>query len=162
MILRNCRCSWASVIEPNTKYEHQWEIVAHLDNKQAAVLADHGFKLKTEEDGTQSYRFKRKTQGTKKDGTGKFDKKAPNVIDASKEPFDRLIGNGSLVNVQYNVKTDTIMGNTYITGDLVGVQVLEHVAFGENSDEFEDEGSTASIQNEQESPVDDVDDDIPF
>ena len=37
MILRNVRCSWASVIEPNTKYEHKWEIVAHLDKEQAAT-----------------------------------------------------------------------------------------------------------------------------
>ena len=153
MILRNVRCSWASVIEPNTKFEDQWEIVANLNKEQAAQLAEHGFKLKTEDDGTQSYRFKRRTQGTKKTGE-KFDKNPPMVIDASKEPFDKLIGNGSLVNIQYDVKTVPFAGQTYINGDLCGVQVLEHVSFGESADEFEDEGEAASIEGKSETPVD--------
>ena len=153
MILRDVRCSWASVIEPNTKFESVWEIVANLTPEQASVLADLGFKLKTEDDGTQSYRFKRKTEGTKKDGT-KFQKEQPKVIDAGKQPFNQLIGNGSLVNIQYNVKTTNMLGNTYITGDLCGVQVIEHVAFG-NADEFEDEGSTVNIEGQDSSEEED-------
>ena len=149
MILREVRCSWASVTEPNTKFDDTWEIVAHLDTAKAAVLADHGFKLKTEDDGTQSYRFKRKCQGTKRDGSGKFDKEPPSCIDSEKNKFSDLIGNGSLVNIQYAVKTTSFAGNTFISGDLEGVQVLEHVQFSATgADEFGDEGSLKTIEGE--------------
>lgn len=164
MILRNVRCMWASVLEPNTKYEPRWEIVALLSPEQAAELADQGLALKTEDDGTSSYRFKRKVLGRKKDGTS-YDKKAPIVVDAAKKPMTTLIGNGSLVNIQYEVKSFPIMGTTYIVGDLQGVQVLEHVPFkGSSTDgaEFDDEGETAVIEGDSDSTIEDTDDDIPF
>ena len=120
----------------------------YCDSQQAAILADHGFKLKTEDDGSQSYRFRIKVQGTKKDGS-KFDKPKPKVVDASKQPFTQLIGNGSLVNIQYKVDTGMFAGTPYCKGELQAVQVLELVSFGEPAgDEFEDEGNTQTILGE--------------
>ena len=145
MILRKVRCSWASIQEPNTKFEHAWEVVATLDEQQAADLANHGFKLKEDDNGNPTYRFKRKCKGKKKTGE-EFDKKAPFCVDASNNPFEKLVGNGSLVNIQYSVKDVTFMGNNYINGDLEGMQVLEHVAFGEDN-QFEDEGTTDTIES---------------
>ncbi|MGL1886295.1 MAG: hypothetical protein OCD76_07250 [Reichenbachiella sp.] len=156
MILRNVRCKWASIVEPNTKFEPVYEIVAMLDDKQAAELADKGFKLKTEDDGSLSYRFKIRVEGTKKDGT-KFEKPKPTCIDAAKQPFTELVGNGSLVNIQYELKKGNFAGVPFCRGELQGVQVLEHVSFG--ADEFDDEGETKSIEGEDSESVGD---DSPF
>ncbi len=158
MLLKNVRCKWASIIEPNTKYDPVWEIVAVLDEEQAAELANKGYKIKTEDDGTLSYRFKRKTLGNKKGG-GTFEKEAPKCVDAARNPFTELIGNGSLVNIQYEHKQGNAYGIDFCKGELSGVQVLEHVKFGD--DEFEEVGETKTIQAAEETPVTE-DDDVPF
>lgn len=163
MLLKNVRCEWASVIEPNTRFEPQWEIVALLDDQQAAELAAEGLKIKVKDDGQKTYRFKRKTQGRKKTGET-YDKKAPRVVDASRDPFSELIGNGSLVNIQYAVTEWPMHGQMVISADLEGVQVIEHVPFkkaGGSINEFEDEGSTSTIQG-KEAASEQPDDDIPF
>ena len=157
MLLKKVRCQWASIIEPNTKFEPVYEIEALLDDKQAAELAAIGFKIKTQEDGTPSYRFKCRTHGSKKNGE-KYDKAKPRCVDASREPFEELIGNGSLVNIQYEVKKGTFAGTPYCRGELQAVQVLEHVPFG-GDDEFEEAGETIKIDPAGETMDDD---DVPF
>ena len=160
-LLKNVRVSWCSITEPNTKFEHQWEVVANLDKQQAATLADHGFKLRTGKDGGQEYRFKRRCQGTKKTGE-KFDKQQPKLVDAARQPFTELVGNGSLCNIQYEIKQTTFAGNSYVNGDLQGVQVIEHVPFGGAADEFGDEGETSTIKGEEKEEVAFDDEDMPF
>lgn len=161
MILRNVRCKWASVIEPNTTYDPVWEIQAVLDEAQAAELADKGYKIRTEEDGSLSYRFKQKVQGNKKGG-GTFDHPKPLVIDGDKKPFEKLIGNGSLVNIQYEHQSGHSYGQDWVKGVLRGVQVVEHVPFGE-VDEFEEVGATKQIEDTSTVvDTDASDDDIPF
>lgn len=150
-VLREVRCQWASIIEPNTRYDHRWEIEAILSDAQAAAFVDTGLKIKDTE-GVKTYRFKRKVQGTKKDG-GTYNLSPPKVVDAHKEPIDKLVGNGSLVNIQYEVRSGEVAGNPYTKADLVGVQVLELVEYGGAgaSDEFEDEGDTKVINKEEDS-----------
>lgn len=160
-VLRNVKVRWASVIEPNTKFENRWEIEAILDKAQAATLADHGFKLKTDEDGNPTYRFRRKCEGKRKDG-GTYAFEAPKVFDAAKKEFDKLIGNGSVCNIQYNVKETSFAGNAFINGDLVAVQVLQHVTYGEDEvDELDVEGETEAIEGTDE--LESIDeDDVPY
>lgn len=147
-VLKEVRCQWASVLEPNTKFEHRWEIDAILSDAQAAALLDQGVTVK-EDEGIKTHRFKRKCSGTKKDG-GTYSLDPPKVVDAHKVPFTKLIGNGSLVNIQYTVRSGEMMGNAYTKADLVAVQVLELVEYGGggNSDEFADEGDTKVIKGE--------------
>lgn len=166
-ILRNVKCRWASVIEPNTKYDDAWEIEALLDKEQAAFFADLGCNVKQDDDGTNFFRFKRKCEGKLKEG-GTFKKDAPKVVDAGKKPFTQLVGNGSVVNISYKLNTNVMMGVTHVTGDLCAVQVLEHVPYGD--DGFDDEGETTTIEEVVKSEVedsadadlDDVDGDDPF
>lgn len=159
-VLKEVRCQWASVIEPNTKFEHRWEIEAFLSDAQAAALVDAGLKIK-DDDGVKTLRFKRKVSGTKKDG-GTYKLDPPKVVDAHKVPFDKLIGNGSLVNIQYSIRSGEMMGNAYTKADLVAVQVLELVEYGGggSSDEFDDEGDTKVIK--EDNPVTDLDEEDIF
>lgn len=53
----------------------------------------------------------------------------PRVVDADMEPFDKLIGNGSLVNVQYRVGSWNFKGKAGKTGYLKAVQVVEHIPY---------------------------------
>ena len=143
-LLKEVRCRWASVVEPNTKFEPTWEIEAELNDQQAAMFADAGVRLK-EDDGIKLLRFKRKVSGTKKGG-GVYNNEPPRIVDAGKQPFSKLIGNGSLVNIQYDLREWAMMGNTGVKADLKAVQVLELVEYsGGNSDEFEDAGTTSVI-----------------
>lgn len=148
-VLKEVRCRWASVIEPNTKFEPTWEIEAELNDEQAAMFADAGVRLK-EDDGVKLLRFKRKVSGQKKGG-GTYTNEPPKVVDGNKEPFDKLIGNGSLVNIAYNLRPWEMMGNTGVKADLNAVQVLEHVPYnGSGTEEFEDAGDTQVLENTED------------
>jgi hypothetical protein len=125
--LNNVKCRWASVIEPNTTFDPVYEIEAILDNEQAAVLRDQGLAVK-EKEGELIYRFKRKVEGQKKGG-GTFLYPKPIVVGKDNRPFEELIGNGSTVNIAYDVRKWEAYGGSGVKGDLVGVQVIDHVAF---------------------------------
>lgn len=159
-VLRNVRVKWASVQEPNTKYEPVYEIVAILSKEQAAEFVDKGLRVKNE-DGELTYRFKKKQFGMKKTQE-KFEKPAPRVVDAEKNPFTGLIGNGSLCNIQYEMKSGDFP-QPWVKAELAAVQVVELVEFnaGGTVDEFEDVGETKVIAGSDSGEADD-DDDIPF
>ena len=146
-LLKHVRCRWASIIEPNTKFEPRWEIEAELNDEQAAMFADAGVRLK-EDDGIKLIRFKRNVQGKKKDGTGMYDLEPPRVVDGNKKPFASLVGNGSLVNIAYELREWNVAGNSGVKPALNGVQVIELVEFsGAKADEFEEEGDTTTIED---------------
>ncbi len=137
-VLSNVKCKWASVQEPSKSVEYgdKWEIEAELDKQQAADFEADGFKTKTDDKGNTVIRFKRKTTGNKRSG-GTFEKHPPKVVDSVKQPFTDLIGNGSVVNIAYNI-LEHGFGKSL---DLAGVQVLELVSYGgggkDAADEFE-------------------------
>lgn len=132
-ILKNVPVQWASVINPSTQFEHQWEIQVELTKDQADQLKEEGkalhkkgIKIK-EENGKLFFRFRRKVK--KPDGT---DNPAPVVIGPDGQPFDKLIGNGSICNVQYSlVAYKHAKFGEGVTNDLKGIRVIEHVPYGE-------------------------------
>jgi hypothetical protein len=134
-VLKNVKVSWASVQKPNIQFEPCWEIKVHLNKEQASklqaeakALNPKGIKIKQEGDEF-TFRFKRKVE--KADGT---ENKAPVVCGPGgiDDKFTRLIGNGSICNVQYLlIAYDNKKFGKGITTDLKGVQVLEHVPYGE-------------------------------
>lgn len=155
-VLKKVPCKWASIQEPNTKFDPTYEIVAVLDDEQAAYFADKGVKVK-EEEGENTVRFKLGQFGTKRDGS-KFERNPPRCVDAAKEPFTDLIGNGSIVNIQYELKEWEAFGNTGVKPELKAVQVLEHVPYsGGVNDEFEEEGETKTVEPTQDSEEDEDD-----
>ncbi len=160
-VLKHVRCKWASVTKPNTKFDPVWEIVALLNEEQADHFRKLGAIVKEEEDGTPTVRFKRKVYGKKKDGTT-YERKPPIVVDAKKEPFNDLIGNGSLVNIQYTPREYFVMGVKGTALQLDAVQVVELVPFEEKGGiEFEEEGETKVLAPDPDAS-EDFDEDVPF
>lgn len=155
-ILQNAKVRWASVQEPNTKYEPVWEVQAVLTPEQAATLRSQNVPLK-EEDGELTYRFKRKVGGKKKDGSA-YTNTPPTVVDGNKDPFTDLIGNDSICNIAYNIREWSMMGNSGVKADLTALQVVEHVPYsgGGGADAFDTIGDTVTTE------ADDYDDDSPF
>ena len=153
-VLKEVRCQWASIIEPNTKFEPVWEIEALLNDEQAAFFVDAGCRVRQGDDGQKTLRFKRKVSGNKKGG-GTYTNQPPAIVDASKQPFNQLVGNGSLVNIAYSLREWEMVGNTGIAADLEAVQVLEHVPYSAGgADAFDDEGSTTEIEGTSDTKVD--------
>ena len=150
------KAQWASVIQPNTKYEHVWCIdVCNLDAKSKKILKADGVADQIKNVGDDRGDFIKITQKVdKKDGT-KFD--APKVVDGMKRPFTQLIGNGSEVAVKYKARDWEHAGKSGIKADLKAVQVLKHVPYGDGEDFDIVESSTGG-------DVDDMDDfdDLPM
>jgi hypothetical protein len=137
-VLRNVPVKWAKVHQPNTSFEpHSWEIVAVLTKEQADALqkeakdlSPKGIKFK-EVEGNIEFRFRRKTE--RSDGNGGTTKNSPPVVVGPKGPgdlFDKLIGNGSICNIQYSFSAYENKFGKGVTTDLKGVQVLTHVPYG--------------------------------
>jgi len=123
---------WASVQAPNDKFPPPVYCVdLEIDEANAATLRAEGITIK-EKEGILTVKAKRKQ--FRKDGTLNT---KPNCVDAQKRPFEALIGNGSLVNLQVNVFDWEFAGKTGKSLDFVGIQVLDLVEFSGTSDEFE-------------------------
>lgn len=161
-VLRKVKVSWAKVLAPDTRFTPQWVIDVHLEkehidqlNKEAQEInPKFKVKLKTEDDGSKSIKLKRFV--TKADGGANN----PPLVCGPKgkdDPWDKLIGNGSVCNVQYTlVPYDNKFGKG-VTNDLKGVQVLEHVSFAvQDGDEFDSE-DTGSSKDPDEFNDDDFD-----
>lgn len=136
-ILYNVPVKWASVQKPNTQFEPAWEVQAILTKEQAAELQaaakkvnPKGIKIKKEDDGTLYFRFKRSV--ARKDGNG--NNEPPTVVDAHKEPFTKMIGNGSICNIKYSLIPWNNKFGSGVTTDFKGIQVVEWVEYGDNED----------------------------
>lgn len=109
---------WASVLAPNTKYTPQWEIDLILTQEQVPQVEKLGLKVKKTDDGP-TVKFKRAVD--RKDGEKN---EPPVVVDADKNPFRQLIGNGSDVIVQFHVWETQNQYGKFTGADLQGVQVI--------------------------------------
>jgi len=126
------KAMWCAVQAPNDKFPPPVYVVdLVVDESNAATLRAAGIEVK-DKDGVLSVKAKRKQ--FRKDGTLNT---KPNCVDAQKRPFEALIGNGSLVNLQVNPFDWEFAGKTGRSLDFVGIQVLELVEFSGTSDEFE-------------------------
>jgi len=126
------RAHWCSVQAPNDKFPPPVYVVdLEVDESNAATLRADGITVK-EKDGLLFIKAKRKQ--FRKDGTLNT---KPNCVDANKRPFEDLIGNGSLVNLQVNAFDWEFAGKKGRSLDFVGIQVLDLVEFSGTKDEFE-------------------------
>lgn len=164
-VLKNVIVSWANIQTPNTQFQPTWEIMAHLNKEQADELiaeakkvSPKGIKIKKDDNGGLTYRFKRRVE--RADGNGDNDK--PVVYGPKGKAggeFTEMVGNGSLCNIQYLFLAYDNKFGKGVTCDLKGVQVINHVPFGvQDGDEFESEEDTSESQSSNKN--DEYDDDF--
>lgn len=138
MAIQEGRAYWASITSPNTRYEPVYTVDLVLDDEVADKFESDGYRVKTlivnDEVVGRSINIKRKVN--KANGNGM--NKVPLLLDKNKVPMDELIGNGSLVKVQYNEwETENKFGK-FKGLDLQAVQVLDLVPYKSgDGDEFE-------------------------
>src|SRR5690554_990675 len=114
---------WVSVQEPNTTFDPAWKLDLVVDPETAKILQDQGLNVKpsssskgAEEFGAFVVSFKQPVTSNK---TGETNA-APIVIDSDAQPFTSLIGNGSLIKVEYKASRWKFAGKSGITGYLRG------------------------------------------
>ena len=143
---------WAKVIgEPGEAYdpgEREWSIDVTVDKEARKVLEQLGVadkindpevnkkgekRAKPHESGMEYITFRRKE--LKKDGTPS---KPIRIVDSKKNPWpeDKLIGNDSVVIVQFSVNEGEYRGKPWKKPSLLAIMVKEHVPY--DSDEFDD------------------------
>ena len=141
------KAMWACIQAPNTKFEPVWSIDLLIEDRQVAGAKKAGLVVKKTEDGNL-VRFRRNV--TRSDGT---ENDKPVVVDAKKQPITALVGNGSLVNVQFR---EYDWDNKFGSGkgfDLQGVQVLALVSYGEqDGDAFDVEDEDTEELAREEIP----------
>ncbi len=131
---------WAYTKTPDTKFDACWRITVILSEAEAKKLKDAGLKVTRNDDtGVPEYKFKRNVD-KKKAGAVVGTNPPPRVVDAAKQPFDGIIGNGSIVNVQFAPFSWEYKGKKGTGADLVAIQIVDLVPFaggGSVGDEFE-------------------------
>lgn len=160
-VLKNVKVRWASVTKPNTQFTPQWEVRVMLSKEEAETLkaeakAVHkkGIKIK-EENGELSYRFTRKVDRPE----GKGHNNPPVVLGPDGEPFDRLIGNDSICNVQYSFAPYSNKFGEGVVNDLRGVRVVSLVPYGEqDGDGLLDDDTPVKSSKASSNDYDDDDD----
>jgi len=143
---------WASVTQPNTKFEPVWSIdVCNLSAQAKKTLKADGLSSKIKNDPEKGDYITIKQKVHRRDGT-EFE--APKVVDAMKRPFTALIGNGSTVAVKYSVRDWEYAGKSGVTADLKAVQVINLIPYGD--DEDFDVVSGGNLDDLDDIPFDDV------
>jgi hypothetical protein len=171
----NVKVQWAKLNDDNVEKPYQgkgvdnWTLQVILSDEQSDAYKKTGFfpKFKRDmdndlvlEDGLRQVKLKKSTTF----GVGGKPKKGVVVVDAYGNPFNDLIGNGSVCNIQCSSHNWTRDGKTGITLELQAVQVLELVEFETSGDEFT---PSFSFEKQKEVALADVkveadDEDIPF
>ena len=125
---------WAHVITPNTKFnpDGEWSIeVCNLDAKNKKIAEGDGLTIKNKDDDRGDFGTLKQYARTKDGSPRKI-----SVKDSQRNPFpnDKLIGNGSKVNVSYFPKEYTVYGGG-VKGYLNAVQVVDLVEY--KTDDFD-------------------------
>jgi hypothetical protein len=101
------KAKWAKLFKPDDKYKN-WQIQVYLDDQSMATYDESGMTMqkKQDEDGT-FVTFRRPEAKVIKDELVKFN--PPDVLDASGNKLEQLVGNGSDVTIKVIVY-DTMKG----------------------------------------------------
>jgi len=134
---------WASLTRPNEKFEPMWTIDLSVDEKSANELKEQGIKVgETTVDETtipNIVKFKRKCSKANGDKNTQ-----PQLVDASKNPLDKIVGNGSKVKVMYKPYEWNFKGKKGMGLDLQAVQVIDLIEYTPRED-FEVENSSGGV-----------------
>lgn len=114
---------WASIKQPNTRFEPVYSINLVVDDDTANDFASRGHKLKQMDEG-QAIIIKRKVNGP-----NGMVRPAPRLLDVNKQEVNYSVGNGSKVKVQYAEYEGENKYGPYKGLDFQAIQVLELVEY---------------------------------
>tara|TARA_A100001201_G_C4025007_1_gene181745 strand:+ start:324 stop:791 length:468 start_codon:yes stop_codon:yes gene_type:complete len=146
---------WASVQQPNTTFEPEWAIDILVDDNNRAAFEADGVPIKNKDDERGDFVHIRQ-RVARRDGT---QNDAPAVVDAQKQPFTGLIGNGSVVNVMYTPFAWEMNGKSGVSPLLKKVQVVDLVEYKAGEDFDVEDGFTAA---QAPSANEELNDEVPF
>lgn len=146
---------WASVQQPNTTFEPEWAIDILVDDNNRAAFEADGVPIKNKDDERGDFVHIRQ-RVARRDGT---QNEAPSVVDAQKQPFTGLIGNGSVVNVMYTPFAWEMNGKSGVSPLLKKVQVVDLVEYKAGEDFDVEDGFTAA---QAPSANEELNDEVPF
>lgn len=137
---------WASITRPNEKFEPMWTIDLAVDDKTASEFQKEGFKIGETVIDNQTIKniikFKRKVSKANGDKN-----QQPQLVDAEKNPLNKIVGNGSKVKVMYKSYDWNYKGKTGKGLDLQAVQVLDLVEYTPKEDFGVEESSSGEKIN---------------
>jgi len=137
---------WASITRPNEKFEPMWTIDLAVDDKTASEFQKEGFKIGETVVDNQTIKniikFKRKVSKANGDKN-----QQPQLVDAEKNPLNKIVGNGSKVKVMYKSYDWNYKGKTGKGLDLQAVQVLDLVEYTPKEDFDVEESSSGEKIN---------------
>jgi len=144
---------WAYTKQADTKFDPCWRVTLLLSDDEAKKLKAAGLKVKRNDDDVYEYKFKRNVD-KKKAGAVVGENPPPRVVDAGKNTFNGIIGNGSIVNVQFAPFAWEYKGKKGLSADLQAIQIVDLVAYAgggdQDSDEFDVVDGTDEFNDETE------------
>ena len=145
------KCHYASITEPNTKFEPVWSIQVEVNDDNRSIIEKAGLSVANKGDDRGDFvTIKRKV--LRKDGT---QRQGPVVKDSQNNNWDgKLIANGSTVNVKAVPFEWSYAGKSGVSADLAAVQVVDFIEYSSAGDDFD------VVPGGYVTPV--VEEDIPF
>jgi len=128
------KCHYASITEPNTKFDPVWSIQVEINDDNREVVEKSGLKVANKGDERGDFvTIKRKVH--RKDGT---ERNAPLVMDSQNNRWnnDKKIANGSTVNVKAIPYEWDYAGKSGISADLAAVQIVDFIEYSGNQQDF--------------------------
>ena len=128
------KCHYASITEPNTKFDPVWSIQVEVNDDNREVVEKSGLKVANKGDERGDFvTIKRKVH--RKDGT---QRNAPLVMDSQNNRWnnDKKIANGSTVNVKAIPYGWDYARKSGISADLAAVQIVDFIEYSGNQQDF--------------------------
>ena len=128
------KCHYASITEPNTKFEPVWSIQVEVDDNNRAVIEGANLPINNKGDDRGDFvTIKRKV--LRADGSQRA---APFIKDSQINTWNgKLIANGSTVNVKAVPYDWNYAGKSGVSADLSAVQVVDFIEYTRNNEDFE-------------------------
>ena len=130
------KCHYASITEPNTKFDPVWSIQIEVDDDNRSVIEGANLPIANKGDDRGDFvTIKRKVR--RKDGQMN---RTPDLVDAKKRQMSNtMIGNGSDVNVLYSTYDWEFKGRKGTSADLKSIQVTTLIPYSSGVEEDFDE-----------------------
>ena len=128
------KCHYASIIEPNTKFDPVWSIQVEVDEDNRSIIEGAGLPINNKDDDRGDFvTIKRKV--LRADGSQRA---APSVKDSQNNPWNgKLIANGSTVNGKATPYEWNYAGKSGVSADLAAVQVVDFIEYTRSDQDFE-------------------------